>query len=59
MMSSTLVFLTDLCVKPIVRGWEELTPRGNMVQKGIEREDGVKDQFDMGSLKSPQGPRRT
>ena len=59
MMSSTLVFLTDLYVKPIVRGWEELTPRGNMVQKGIEREDGVQDQLVLGSLKSSQDHRRT
>ncbi|MDH5347394.1 MAG: hypothetical protein OEW13_05735 [Nitrospira sp.] len=51
--------LTHLCLKPIVRGWEELTPRGNMVQKGIEREDGVQDQLVLGSLKSSQDHRRT
>ena len=59
MMSDTLVFLTDSWVKPIVRWWGELTPRGNMVHKGIEREDGVQDQLVLGSLKSSQDLRRT
>jgi hypothetical protein len=51
--------LTHLGMKPIVRGWEELTPRGNMVHKGIKREDGVQDQLVLGSLKSSQDHRRT
>jgi hypothetical protein len=46
-------------MKPIVHEWEELTPRGNMVHKGIEREDGVQDQLVLGSLKSSQDHRRT
>ena len=46
-------------MKPIVHEWEELTPRGNMVEKGIECEDGVQDQLVLGSLKSSQDPRRT
>jgi hypothetical protein len=51
--------LTHLGMKPIVHGWEELTPRGNMVHKEIEREDGVQDQLVLGSLKSSQDRRRT
>lgn len=51
--------LTHLYVRPIVHEWEELTPRGNMVEKGIEREDGVQDQLELGSLKSSQDHRRT
>lgn len=39
--------------------WGELTPRGNMVHKGVEREDGVQDQLVLGSLKSSQDLRRT
>ena len=39
--------------------WGELTPRGNMVHKGIEREDGVHAQLVLGSLKSSQDFRRT
>lgn len=46
-------------MKPIVHGWEELTPRGNMVQKEIEREDGVQDQLELGSLKFSRDRRRT
>ncbi|MBX3320863.1 MAG: hypothetical protein KF890_13345 [Nitrospira sp.] len=46
-------------MKPIVHEWEELTPRGNMVHKGIEREDGVQDQLVLGSLKSSRDLRRT
>ena len=51
--------LTHCNVKPIVPMWEELTPRGNMVHQGIEREDGVQDQLVLGSLKSSQDLRRT
>lgn len=51
--------LTRLRMKPIVHGWEELTPRGNMVQKEIKREDGVQDQLELGSLKSSRDRRRT
>ncbi len=57
--SDSIYLLTHFYVKPIVRGWEELTPRGNMVQKGIECEDGVQDQLVLGSLKSSQDRRRT
>ena len=57
--NDTLVFLTDLWLEPIVRRWEELTPRGNMVHQGIEREDGVQAQLVLGSLKSSQDLRRT
>ncbi len=51
--------LTHFCAKPIVHLWGELTPRGNMVQKGVKREDGVQDQLVLGSLKSSQDLRRT
>ncbi len=51
--------LTHCNVKPIVPMWEELTPRGNMVHKGIEREEGVQDQLVLGSLNSSQDLRRT
>jgi hypothetical protein len=51
--------LTDGDARPIVPLWGELTPRGNMVHKGIKREDGVQDQLVLGSLKSSQGLRRT
>ncbi len=57
--SDSIYPLTHFYVKPIVRRWEELTPRGNMVHKGIEREDGVQDQLVLGSLKSSQDRRRT
>jgi hypothetical protein len=51
--------LTDFRMKPIVPLWGELTPRGNMVNKGVEREDGVQDQLVLGSLNSSQDLRRT
>ena len=57
--NDTLVFLTDTSLKPIVHRWEELTPRGNKVHQGIEREDGVQAQLVLGSLKSSQDLRRT
>jgi len=38
--------LTDRYWKNIVYAWGELTPRGNMVHKGIERRDGVQAQHD-------------
>jgi len=59
MTSDILVFLTASSLKPIVHRWEELTPRGNMVHQGIEREDGVQAQLVLGSLKSSQDLRRT
>lgn len=59
MTSDILVFLTASPLKPIVHKWEELTPRGNMVHQGIEREDGVQAQLVLGSLKSSQDLRRT
>jgi len=59
MTSDILVFLTASSLKPIVNKWEELTPRGNMVHQGIEREDGVQAQLVLGSLKSSQDLRRT
>ena len=51
--------LTDFPAKPIVLLWGELTPRGNMVHQGVEREDGVQDQLVLGSLNSSQDLRRT
>jgi len=39
--------------------WGELTPRGNMVHQGVEREDGVQDQLVLGSLNSSRDLRRT
>jgi len=51
--------LTDFTMKPIVALWGELTPRGNMVHQGVEREDGVQDQLVLGSLNSSQDLRRT
>ena len=51
--------LTDCTAKPIVALWGELTPRGNMVHQGVEREDGVQDQLVLGSLNSSQDLRRT
>jgi hypothetical protein len=51
--------LTDRTAKPIVPLWGELTPRGNMVHQGVEREDGVQDQLVLGSLNSSQDLRRT
>jgi hypothetical protein len=51
--------LTDCTAKPIVPLWGELTPRGNMVHQGVEREDGVQDQLVLGSLNSSQDLRRT
>ncbi len=51
--------LTDVTAKPIVALWGELTPRGNMVHQGVEREDGVQDQLVLGSLNSSQDLRRT
>ncbi len=51
--------LTDFITKPIVPMWGELTPRGNMVHQGVEREDGVQDQLVLGSLNSSQDLRRT
>lgn len=51
--------LTHFRAKPIVLWWGELTPRGNMVHQGVEREDGVQDQLVLGSLNSSQDLRRT
>jgi hypothetical protein len=51
--------LTDYTAKPIVALWGELTPRGNMVHQGVEREDSVQDQLVLGSLNSSQDLRRT
>jgi hypothetical protein len=59
MVNDTLVLLTDSSLRPIVHRWEELTPRGNMVKEGVEREDGVQAQLVLGSLKSSQDLRRT
>jgi hypothetical protein len=56
---NSLYLLTDCTVKPIVPLWGELTPRGNMVHQGVEREDGVQDQLVLGSLNSSQDLRRT
>ena len=57
--SNAWYHLTDFNGKPIVPSWGELTPRGNMVHKGVEREDGVQDQLVLGSLNSSQDLRRT
>jgi hypothetical protein len=56
---NSLYLLTHSHVRPIVPLWGELTPRGNMVNKGVEREDGVQDQLVLGSLNSSQDLRRT
>ncbi len=57
--TNSLYHLTHLGVKPIVPLWGELTPRGNMVHKGVECGDGVQDQLVLGSLKFSQDLRRT
>ena len=44
---------------PTLTGWGELTPRGNMVHKGVECESGVQDQLVLGSLKLSRDLRRT
>jgi hypothetical protein len=51
--------LTHRKRRSIVIRWEELTPRGNMVNLEVKRGDGVQDQLVLGSLKSSQDLRRT
>jgi len=44
---------------PTLNLWGELTPRGNMVHKGVECESGVQDQLVLGSLMLSRDLRRT
>ncbi len=44
---------------PTLNAWGELTPRGNMVHKGVECESGVQDQLVLGSLMLSRDLRRT
>ncbi|ULA63203.1 MAG: hypothetical protein LZF86_100202 [Nitrospira sp.] len=53
------VLLTHSCHGPSLVMWGELTPRGNMVHKGVECESGVHDQLVLGSLMLSRDLRRT
>lgn len=59
LLKEEAALLTELGHGHKVTLWGELTPRGNMVHQGVEREDGVHAQLVLGSLKSSQDFRRT